>query len=65
MKTLPDMFYSMPATANTTMARKDLKELLLATEGRVMACGRLWEIKNKHLGAGVYRVKLWREPDDL
>ena len=61
MKTLPNIFYTMPGTANTTMVRKDLKELLLETEGRVIACGRLYEIKSKHLGAGVYRVTLWRD----
>jgi hypothetical protein len=61
MKTLPNIFYAMPRTAHTTMDRKDLKELLLETGGQTLACGRLWEIKAKHLGAGVYKVSLTRE----
>ena len=58
MKTLPNVFYNMPTTAHTTMDRKDLKELLLETDGQVICCGRLYDIKAKSLGAGVYRVTL-------
>lgn len=65
MKSLPNIFYTMPRTANTTMDTKDLKELLLETGGRVIACGRLFDIKSKNLGAGVYRVTLWRDDADL
>lgn len=50
----------MPKLASTTMDKKDLKELLLSTEGRVIACGVLYDIKAKHLGAGVYQVTLKR-----
>jgi len=60
MKTLPNHFYSMPGHAHTTMDRKDLKELLLATGGQTLACGKLYDIKTKHLGAGVYKVYLKR-----
>jgi hypothetical protein len=61
MKSLPLNFYTMPNLAKMTMDTKDLKELLLSTGGQVLACGRLYEIKTKHLGAGVYRVwlSLW------
>lgn len=60
MKTLPMYFYQVPAVANTTMDKKDLKELLLNTDGWIMATGYRWEIKSKHIGAGVYRVHLKR-----
>lgn len=58
MKVLPMNFYTMPQVTNTTMDKKNLKELLLHSEGWIMACGHLWDIKSKHLGAGVYRVTL-------
>jgi hypothetical protein len=60
MKTLPMNFYTMPELAKTTMDKKDLRELLLATDGCIIACGVLYDIKAKHLGAGVYRVSLKR-----
>lgn len=60
MQTLPMNFYTIPTLAKTTMGKKDLKELLLATDGCVIACGCLYDIKSKHIGAGVYRVWLHR-----
>ena len=58
MKTLPNNFYTMPTIANTTMDRKDLKELLLENDGWVIACGRMYDIISKNIGVGVYRVSL-------
>lgn len=58
MKILPLNFYTMPSLASTTMETKDLKELLLGTDGWIMANGRIWNIKDEHLGAGVYKVTL-------
>ncbi|KKL98893.1 hypothetical protein LCGC14_1819820 [marine sediment metagenome] len=58
MKILPNIFYTMPQNANITMDMEDLKELLLHSEGYIMACGHMWDIKSKYLGAGVYRVTL-------
>jgi hypothetical protein len=55
---LNDNFYRIPEIAQATMARKDLKELLLDTGGKVLTCGQFRQIKTKHLGAGVYRVTL-------
>ena len=55
---LHDIFYTMPNVANQTMTRKELKETLLDTGGKILACGRLRNIKSEHLGAGVYRVTL-------
>jgi len=34
------------------------KEVLLSTDGKIMACGYIWDIKSKHIGVGVYRVFL-------
>lgn len=45
-------------TGNTTLSRKDLHSLLLESGGNLMARGYLYDIKNKHLGAGVYKVYL-------
>jgi hypothetical protein len=64
MKTLPNHFYTMPNVANTTMDKKDLKEVLLSTGGFILACGRLYDIKSKHLGVGVYKVWLKSTSED-
>lgn len=58
MKLLPMNFYTMPKFANMTIDKKDLKELLLNTGSDIIACGSLWDIVTKHLGAGVYKVSL-------
>ena len=55
---LPDSFYIAPAVANMTVRTKELQELLLNTEGWVIARGRMWEIKHKSIGPGIYRVSL-------
>lgn len=54
---LPDSLYVFDA-ARTTLDRKQLKETLLATDGKVLAGGRLRRIKSKHIGAGIYEVWL-------
>ena len=60
MKTLPNIFYTMPEFANMTMDRKDLREVLLETGGSVIARGVLYDIIAKNIGAGVYKVTLKR-----
>ena len=60
MKTLPNNFYTMPEWASTTMEESDLKEVMLATGGEILACGQLWNVCTNHLGAGVYKVFLKR-----
>lgn len=55
---LPNAAYQMPATWYGTMTTKQLRETLLATDGRVLACGELCDVVGKSLGAGVYRVTL-------
>lgn len=40
------------------MTKDDLRTILLDTGGNVMACGTLYDIVAKPLGAGVYKVTL-------
>jgi len=56
MKQLPNDFYSYPDIANMTITGKELKELLLNTDGYAIIKGHLMEIKSKYLAAGVYRI---------
>lgn len=53
-----DHLAAMPTYGHGTVERKELKEIMLQTGGEMMACGELWEIKSKHLGAGVYKLSL-------
>jgi len=48
----------MPGLASKVMTTEQLRETLLATGGDILACGEIWDIKNEHLGAGVYKVFL-------
>jgi hypothetical protein len=64
MKTLPYHFYTMPNVANTTMDKKDLREVLLSTGGFILACGHLYDIKSRHLGVGIYKVWLKLTSED-
>lgn len=47
-----------PGIATSTLEKDDLRSLMLETGGNMMCRGRLYDIEAKHLGAGVYRVKL-------
>ncbi len=49
---------SMPERGNATCERRELREIMLQTGGKMMACGRYYDIRAKHLGAGVYRLTL-------
>lgn len=42
----------------TTMTESDLKTVLMETGGNMLACGRLYDIVGKSIGAGVYKVSL-------
>jgi hypothetical protein len=57
---LPMFCYSAPGYTST-LTRKQLKETLLATDGRVFCQGMMCDIKSKHIGAGVYRVWLAKQ----
>lgn len=63
MNHLTDNFYAQPNIAATTMTTKQLRETLLATDGTILACGYLYDIKHKALGAGVHRVFLKKQSD--
>lgn len=54
-----DFLCGMP-TGHTSMRATDYREMMLATDGEVMACGSLYRIVGKHIGAGVYDVSLKR-----
>ena len=58
MNHLGNNFYIMPKYANTTMTRKELRETLLDTDGKILTCGRMWDIVSKNLCAGIYKVSL-------
>lgn len=47
----------MPS-GHTTMTREDLRTVLMETGGNMLACGRLYDIVGRDIGAGVYRVSL-------
>jgi len=57
---LSNNFYKVPEIAQTTMTRKDLQELLLDSDGKILSCGRLWDIKSRYIGSEIYRVYLER-----
>ncbi len=52
---------SLPC-GNTTLGKKDTQSLLSESGGQLMARGSLYDIKAKHLGAGIYKISLdpWR-----
>jgi hypothetical protein len=58
MINLPDNFWSIPKIAHTTMTTRQLRDVLLESDGRILANGDFWEIVSKRIGPGVYRVSL-------
>ncbi len=48
---------AMPC-GSTTMEHDDLKAVLMQTGGNMLACGWLYNIVGKPIGAGVYKVTL-------
>lgn len=47
----------MPA-GNSTVSRKDCRDILIETGGNMLARGRLYNIVAKNIGAGVIRLHL-------
>jgi hypothetical protein len=45
---------------HATVTREDAHVILLETGGNVLACGCLYDIVAKPLGAGVYKLSLTR-----
>lgn len=41
-----------------TVNKKELQQILLDTDGWILANGEAYDIKSKHLGAGIYKVYL-------
>lgn len=57
--------YRQPGIFSQVMTAAELKATILETSGRVLACGSLWDIKNKRLGPGCYRVFLKKWERDV
>lgn len=55
---LRQIFWTQPELARMTMTRRELRAALLKHEGWISACGQMWDIVSKHIGAGVYEVSL-------
>lgn len=51
-------FLAACPAGSTTMEHDDLKTVLMETGGNMLACGRLYDIVGKSIGAGVYKVTL-------
>lgn len=49
----------------TSVDRKVLRALLLKTDGWMFCRGRMANIKSKHLGAGIYDVRLVLRTGDV
>jgi len=53
-------FLAAVPSGSTTMEKDDLKTILMETGGSIFACGSLYDIVAKPIGAGVYKVTLTR-----
>lgn len=53
-----DHLASMPTIAHAIVATKELRNILEATDGDIMANGRLYEIDARARGAGMYTIRL-------
>jgi hypothetical protein len=51
-------FLAAMPSGNSTVTRKDCHEILMETGGSLLACGRLYNIVAKNIGAGVHRLHL-------
>lgn len=55
-----DTLAGSPEFAAPAVSREVYREMLLSTEGWIMAQGYSWDLVGKSLGVGVYRVTLRR-----
>lgn len=60
-----DYLASVPDHGARSVTTDLLKMILLHTHGQMHAFGVIYEIKNKALGAGIYRVWLEERKTDL
>lgn len=51
-------FLAAVPAGSTTMTHDDLRTILMETGGNMLACGTLYDIVGKNIGAGVYKVTL-------
>jgi hypothetical protein len=51
-----DQLTAMPSAAKPTLKRNDLQSLLLYSDGWLTIAGHQYDIRSKHIGAGVYQV---------
>lgn len=54
-----DNLVAFPRDARPTVTREVLRNILLGTEGWIMARGLQYDIRSQGIGAGIYR--LWLE----
>ena len=57
-KILYDSLGGYPGLRKVTATRKAVRELLLSTDAQTLVNGKLWDIRSKSIGAGVYSVWL-------
>jgi hypothetical protein len=57
---LGDKYWIIPHLAYDRITRKQLKELLLSNTASfgIFACGTFWDIVHRHIGVGVYEIRL-------
>lgn len=56
MNHLSPNIYSNPYMYTQIMSKKEYQETLNATNGEINACGYVWTVVGKQVGAGMYRV---------
>lgn len=56
--TLAESLQAYPGIRRVTAKRDEVQQFLLSGDGTYMLNGRLWKIRTKHIGAGVYQVWL-------
>ena len=60
MSDLRDILVGWPGIRHITATKKDVTETLLESDGTMLLNGELWDIKARHMAAGVYDVWLER-----
>lgn len=55
---LPGTFWTAPTTAVASVTTKQMRAIMLYSDGWILARGRMWDFESKNLGAGVHRLTL-------
>lgn len=55
---LSNNMYAYPGIAKQVMTTEQVQETLLATDNSVFACGYMWALKVKDIGAGMKEITL-------